>query len=330
MIMKTKRHAFAPPSSSTVGSTVGIAACLAMLTLTTRPRVASATVTETPDRKATDVVASTTKPITSTTKPIDYDLDFHLWFAGSAAAAWAALEIVKYTAGPTECRWCDRTDQGYPDLNTLDRTMRRVWLAPRSAHTHLRNLSHVLAFGLIPAGGLAVAAGLAASPRPSGVRADGFWTRFLVSSLILVEAAAVASCIYQIVAMSAGRQRPEAHFAIPPATGEVWQNISFFSGHTTLAFSLVTAAGTLARLQKWRWEGLVWAVGLPLAMATGYSRAAADRHYFTDVLAGAAVGSLVGWGIATLGHHISFRPTVTVAPSSSSPNTTTVGVSGSF
>ena len=38
----------------------------------------------------------------------------------------------------------------------------------------------------------------------------------------------------------------------------------------------------------------IWISALGLASATGYLRMAADKHYFSDVLTGAVVGSLVG------------------------------------
>ena len=52
---------------------------------------------------------------------------------------------------------------------------------------------------------------------------------------------------------------------------------SFYSGHTSNAFA---AAG-------WRYE-----VGIPIAIGTGYLRAAANKHYLTDVAVGAAAGLL--------------------------------------
>ena len=38
----------------------------------------------------------------------------------------------------------------------------------------------------------------------------------------------------------------------------------------------------------------IWASTLSLATVTGYLRIAADKHYFTDVLVGAIIGSTVG------------------------------------
>jgi membrane-associated phospholipid phosphatase len=47
---------------------------------------------------------------------------------------------------------------------------------------------------------------------------------------------------------------------------------------------------------------MVWAVGLTGAMAVGYLRIAADKHYLSDVLTAVVVGSLVGVGVPLLFH----------------------------
>ena len=70
-----------------------------------------------------------------------------------------------------------------------------------------------------------------------------------------------------------GRTRPCA-----PSCGADNPNFSFFSGHTTLAFSTV--------------GGPRLAVSLPLAISTGGLRIAAGKHWLTDVLTGAGVGLL--------------------------------------
>ena len=46
----------------------------------------------------------------------------------------------------------------------------------------------------------------------------------------------------------------------------------------------------------------MWAAGLTLATTGAYLRIAADRHYATDVLAGAIVGSAVGFGVPYFAH----------------------------
>ena len=74
-----------------------------------------------------------------------------------------------------------------------------------------------------------------------------------------------------------------------PATG----NQSFFSGHTSAAFAAASFHHRM--LQRFRGKGFgdaeVWGMYLAAAL-TGLLRISADKHYLTDVLTGAAVGTL--------------------------------------
>jgi membrane-associated phospholipid phosphatase len=56
----------------------------------------------------------------------------------------------------------------------------------------------------------------------------------------------------------------------------------------------------------------LWASGLSLAAVSSWLRIAADRHYLTDVLAGAALGSLMGVSVPVVFHGV--HAPVTVAP----------------
>lgn len=76
--------------------------------------------------------------------------------------------------------------------------------------------------------------------------------------------------------MAVGRERPN---------GE--NNKSFPSGHTSNAFTLAAVAE--------RHYG--WKVGVPACLAAGLvgaSRLEQDKHYLSDVVAGAALGYVVG------------------------------------
>lgn len=71
---------------------------------------------------------------------------------------------------------------------------------------------------------------------------------------------------------------------------------SFFSGHTSLS-----AAGTFFAAQVFSdyypespWKPVVWSVAAAIPAATGYFRVKGGRHFPTDVMAGYAVGALVG------------------------------------
>ena len=265
------------------------------------------------------------------------DLEFHLWFLGATTLAWGALEVVKYTAGPTHCRWCDKNARGASTLNRLDRQLRSTLRAPKSRQHHVKRASDALAFAIVPLSGAASAFLFAFDTATKARKQKGahpgkdrlfssrsFWRQAAENSILMAEAAAMASLIYQVAALSAARQRPYAHFSVTPDE-KPWNNISFFSGHTTLAFSLTTAAGTIAQLRGYKWSGWVWALGIPAALATGALRIAADQHYFTDVLTGALLGSLVGFAVPALSLRRGLVPTLAVDTKSAH-----VGVGGRF
>jgi membrane-associated phospholipid phosphatase len=56
----------------------------------------------------------------------------------------------------------------------------------------------------------------------------------------------------------------------------------------------------VATLRGYRAAPAIWAVGAAAALTVGYLRIAADRHYFTDVLTGAAIGTAMGVGVPFL------------------------------
>jgi len=70
------------------------------------------------------------------------------------------------------------------------------------------------------------------------------------------------------------------------------------SNHALNFFLLATFLGVL--LQSWRWF-LVFAV---LASSVGISRIYLGLHFPTQVLAGAALGVVMGWCLATIVHQI--------------------------
>ena len=106
-----------------------------------------------------------------------------------------------------------------------------------------------------------------------------------------------------VVKYAVGRARPYVWKGDPGLYGDPHDaNLSFFSGHTTFAFSVAVAAGTIFLMQGMPGAPVALGAGLALAGFTGYLRMAADQHYLTDVVVGAAVGSLVGWAIPFVFH----------------------------
>jgi membrane-associated phospholipid phosphatase len=149
---------------------------------------------------------------------------------------------------------------------------------------------------------------------------EGAIGRFPVDALLITEATVIAADINQIAKFAFARERPFVHY-LPRAPGAIRaltdspsdDNLSFFSGHTTLAFAVATAAGTVDTLRGYRLAPAVWAAGLTMATSVGYLRIAADKHYFSDVMTGAVVGSLIGVGVPLIFHSAA-------SSSSSSPN----------
>lgn len=204
--------------------------------------------------------------------------------AAGATALWIASELAKGRLAPPSCRWCAE--------NRLDGRVREalVWERPDRA----ARASDAIAFGLLPA---AMAAHQLLAARAAGATKEGF-----VDVLLVAEAAALSVDLNQLVKYSAGRQRPFVHHASADRRADADDNLSFYSGHSTLTFAIAAAAGTVSDLRGYRSAPWVWGAGMTLAAATAYLRIAADKHYLTDVLAGAALGTAGGIALPRLLH----------------------------
>ena len=77
---------------------------------------------------------------------------------------------------------------------------------------------------------------------------------------------------------------------------------SFPSGHTCAAFLSATFFSTTFALEnpdsRWKWPAIVGSHAL--AAGVGAMRVLSGMHFFTDILAGAAIGSFYGWLIPVL------------------------------
>jgi membrane-associated phospholipid phosphatase len=100
--------------------------------------------------------------------------------------------------------------------------------------------------------------------------------RFRAMTYDMLDAAIVNFGYTELIKLAVGRERPN---------GE--DNKSFPSGHTSNSFALAAVAE--------RHYG--WKVGVPaylLAGVVGASRLQQDKHYLSDVVAGATLGYIVG------------------------------------
>lgn len=224
---------------------------------------------------------------------VDIPLTLAITLAGSAT--WVGFELLTPWLAPSSCRWCDRHDDGTEALNGFDESVRSglAWSDTQTADT----LSTVFSYVLAPAAGFGVGALVTwHDDRLAELPAD---------TLVVAEAAVIAMNLSQLSKLIFARERPDVHARSPAeraAQRDHGDNVSFFSGHTTTAFALATSAGTVASMRGHRLAPLMWAAGLTLASAGGYLRIAADRHYATDVLTAALVGSAVGVAVPLFVH----------------------------
>ncbi|MGZ6124930.1 MAG: phosphatase PAP2 family protein [Myxococcales bacterium] len=130
-----------------------------------------------------------------------------------------------------------------------------------------------------------------------GIRGDG--DAALRFALVAVEALAINTAATTLLQRTSGRARPfagDCGTAVAGCPPPAQDNTSFPSGHTSTAFT----AASLLCIQHSRQEifgkadPLVCPLAIAAATATGALRVVADRHWASDVIAGAALGAAVG------------------------------------
>jgi membrane-associated phospholipid phosphatase len=211
----------------------------------------------------------------------------HLSIGVGGLAIHAATSRYEEDWMADSCRWCHPTavDVAVRDALRWDNTP--------PANT----LSNVAAYGVVPAVSVGlVLAGTLEEPSVAAVIDD-------VAPIL--EAVTITQWVTSAIKIGVGRERPDAHFDTPSSE----QNLSFPSGHTSSAVSIAVSAAVVARMRHYRSETGLWIGGALLAASVGYLRIAADRHYATDVLTGAAIGASVGLTVPYL-----MRRDVTVMP----------------
>jgi hypothetical protein len=188
----------------------------------------------------------------------------------------ASESLFKPALAPDHCRWCDPP--------AIDRSVRSalVWDRVELART----LSNITGYIATPMVGVGLTALVSLSDD------EASWGRLIDDTIPVLETIAISQGVTQIVKWSVGRQRPFVHFTTPPPDQD--DNLSFYSGHSALAFGAITSAGLIAHWRRWRIAPVIWGAGLPLALTTAYLRIAGDKHYFTDVATGTAVGVISG------------------------------------
>jgi membrane-associated phospholipid phosphatase len=122
-----------------------------------------------------------------------------------------------------------------------------------------------------------------------------------------VESILLADVLGGAIKLTVGRQRPFVDVRTPNNfqlwrgfKGDQWR--SFPSGHTVTAFAF---ASTVTRESRFWWPHATWYVGTVFyggASLVGLSRMYNNQHWASDVMAGAAIGTLVGLKVVNYTH----------------------------
>jgi membrane-associated phospholipid phosphatase len=122
--------------------------------------------------------------------------------------------------------------------------------------------------------------------------------------VMYVETMLLTNAVKDATKNAVERTRPYAYNPATPLDEKLDKDTqrSFYSGHASNAFATAVFAAEVfrhyypgSRAKTWVWVG-----SLGLASATTYLRYEAGEHFPSDLLVGAAMGSLAGWGIPKL------------------------------
>jgi membrane-associated phospholipid phosphatase len=206
---------------------------------------------------------------------------------GGSLAFSGALFLAAGAPAAT-CGWCAS--------NGFDEAMRDLLRAdnPRAP----AGLSHAFSTAAAPA------LALGALVPPALATGDG--REALENVVIALDSVIVTLGITHATKRTFDRERPAVHHHVVAATEYSNQpnqwNQSFFSGDTSVAFAAVSSATTLAYLRGYKVAPYVLALGGVIGLGTAWLRVAADMHWASDVLTGAAIGTGVGFSLPYFVH----------------------------
>lgn len=234
-----------------------------------------------------------------TTAALRFDARVDVPVGAVLGGAGIALVVARPLLASTTCHF-SCTPGEVLGIDALAREAR--WSNVSTAHT----LGNIVGYGGLPT--LAFASGLV------GALEGQSKTEVFQDTWIIAEAFALAHVLESIFKYTVGRARPDTTFAAPGTVVEDPSDryTSMVSGHATAAFAVAVATGTVATLRGRHSAPWLWAAGVSIAVASSYLRIAGDRHYLTDVLGGAALGTAMGFAVPLLFHGRTLP--VTVAP----------------
>jgi membrane-associated phospholipid phosphatase len=227
--------------------------------------------------------------------PLQYNLALDVSITAAMGLSVVLLSIYQPDLLPEACRWCTPPGVDADVRNAL------VW----KEHERTADVLSTVIDAVVPAS--------AATYLLLSANGGGDVNAGLVDTLLVTEAAAAALLVNQVVKLLVGRRRPYAFFKDDHGYSRSEDNLSFYGGHTSFAFSVAAATVTLAAMRGYPGVGIAAGVGFTLAASVGYLRIAADQHWLSDIVIGAAAGGLLGWAIPRIFHSPSPAPSTGTA-----------------
>ncbi|MBI3178902.1 MAG: phosphatase PAP2 family protein [Deltaproteobacteria bacterium] len=224
--------------------------------------------------------------------PYDHDTAVHASALGAVVLAAGAyrLWIAPDLPGGLSCE--PLPGETRCNKNTLNRFDRGVvgnyspdWL-----------LASDLTLGVMIAG---AATGVALDAYAAQTTTPGF--DLVTDALVIGEATAAGLLVTHTLKIAIQRPRP-TQYTEGTYVGSFEHRVSFPSGHATTAAALAAAYATTFTLRHpdspWRWA--VYASGTLMALATSYARIAGGFHFYSDIVAGLAIGATAGIAVPLL------------------------------
>ena len=123
-------------------------------------------------------------------------------------------------------------------------------------------------------------------------------SEWLIDAVMVTEALLWSEGVVNLTKAAASRPRPYVyHDDRKSSEFKKDASRSFFSGHSTFAFTGAVIASTLinAKIDSDRLKRWIWISELSAAAPTAALRVASGKHFPSDVIVGAAVGGFTGW-----------------------------------
>ena len=198
------------------------------------------------------------------------EIDIPVLAVGAVFAGARLIRTQKAYCAPL----CDKSD-----LNALDRT---------TAGKYDTNWSLVSDFGVYSLmGGAGVLLFADEGPGPA-----------LNDAVVIAQSALLATALSTVLTLAAGRPRPFLYGEKAPLSvrNSSDAGLSFLSSHTSVSFAIATSSWMAMRRLEPNTAYPAWtlAVGLTIASSVGVARVMAGKHFITDVVGGAVVGSSTG------------------------------------